>query len=127
MFGFSRFAEEQAGNLGAEIGILTSASIVILGVILWRQFRSVRDTSVVILLTLLAIGATYGVAGILRLEFNGAMNSIPILLLAIGVDYGLHVVLRYREELVNSGTEGRATMADFPAEARPWRSRREPS
>ena len=118
MFGFSRFAEEQAGNLGAEIGILTSASIVILGIILWRQFRSVRDTSVVILLTLLAIGATYGVAGILRLEFNGAMNSIPILLLAIGVDYGLHVVLRYREELVNSDTEGRATMADFPAEAR---------
>ena len=118
VFGFSRFAEEQAGNLGAEIGILTSASIVILGVILWRQFRSVRDTSVVILLTLLAIGATYGVAGILRLEFNGAMNSIPILLLAIGVDYGLHVVLRYREELVNSDTEGRATMADFPAEAR---------
>ena len=118
VFGFSRFAEEQAGNLGAEIGILTSASIVILGIILWRQFRSVRDTSVVILLTLLAIGATYGVAGILRLEFNGAMNSIPILLLAIGVDYGLHVVLRYREELVNSDTEGRATMADFPAEAR---------
>ena len=118
VFGFSRFVEEQAGNLGAEIGILTSASIAILGIILWRQFRSVRDTSVVIFLTLLAIGATYGVAGILRLEFNGAMNSIPILLLAIGVDYGLHVVLRYREVLVKSDTEGRATMADFPAEAR---------
>ena len=98
VFGFNRFAEEQSGNLGAEIGILTSASIVILGIILWRQFRSVRDTSIVIFLTLLAIGATYGVAGILKLEFNGAMNSIPILLLAIGVDYGLHVVLRYREE-----------------------------
>ena len=64
VFGFNRFAEEQAGNLGAEIGILTSASIVILGIILWRQFRSVRDTSIVIFLTLLAIGATYGVAGI---------------------------------------------------------------
>ena len=100
VFSFSRFVEEQAGNLGAEIGILTSASIAILGIILWRQFRSVRDTGVVIVLTLLAIGATYGVSGIMRLEFNGAMNSIPILLLAIGVDYGLHVVLRYREELV---------------------------
>ena len=31
VFSFSRFAEEQAGNLGAEIGILTSASIAILG------------------------------------------------------------------------------------------------
>ena len=118
VFGFSRFAEEQAGNLGAEIGILTSASIVILGIILWRQFRSLRDTGIVILLTLLAIGATYGVAGILKLEFNGAMNSIPILLLAIGVDYGLHVVLRYREELVNLDSEERETMAEFSAEAR---------
>tara|TARA_B110000211_G_scaffold140162_1_gene160203 strand:- start:102 stop:2822 length:2721 start_codon:yes stop_codon:yes gene_type:complete len=118
VFGFNRFAEEQAGNLGAEIGILTSASIVILGIILWRQFRSVRDTSIVIFLTLLAIGATYGVAGILKLEFNGAMNSIPILLLAIGVDYGLHVVLRYREELANLDSEGKETMADFSAEAR---------
>ena len=118
VFGFSRFAEEQAGNLGAEIGILTSASIVILGIILWRQFRSLRDTSIVIFLTLLAIGATYGVAGILKLEFNGAMNSIPILLLAIGVDYGLHVVLRYREELVNLNSEGKETMAEFSAEIR---------
>jgi len=118
VFGFSRFAEEQAGNLGAEIGILTSSSIVILGIILWRQFRSLRDTGIVILLTLLAIGATYGVAGILKLEFNGAMNSIPILLLAIGVDYGLHVVLRYREELVNLDSEERETMAEFSAEAR---------
>ena len=118
VFSFSRFVEEQAGNLGAEIGILTSASIAILGIILWRQFRSVRDTGVVIVLTLLAIGATYGVSGIMRLEFNGAMNSIPILLLAIGVDYGLHVVLRYREELVKGDSEGKATMADFSAEAR---------
>ena len=118
VFGFSRFAEEQAGNLGAEIGILTSASVIILGIILWRQFRSVRDTSVVILLTLLAIGATYGVSGIMRMEFNGAMNSIPILLLAIGVDYGLHVVLRYREELVKEDADGKTTMADFTAEAR---------
>ena len=118
VFGFSRFAEEQAGNLGAEIGILTSASIVILGIILWRQFRSLRDTSIVIFLTLLAIGATYGVAGILKLEFNGAMNSIPILLLAIGVDYGLHVVLRYREELVNLDSEGKETMAEFSSEIR---------
>ena len=46
------------------------------------------------------------------------MNSIPILLLAIGVDYGLHVVLCYREELVNMDSEGKETMADFSKEAR---------
>ena len=35
----------------------------------------------------------------MRLEFNGAMNSIPILLLAMGWTTAA-VVLRYREELV---------------------------
>jgi hypothetical protein len=65
VFSFSRFAEGQAGNIGAEIGMLTSASVIILGIILWRQFRSVRDTSIVIFLTLLAIAATYGVSGFL--------------------------------------------------------------
>ena len=53
--------------------------------------------------------------------FNAAMNSIPVLLLAIGVDYGLHVVLRIREEmqnLDNSDSIERKTMADFSYEAR---------
>ena len=67
---------------------------------------------------MLAIGATYGVAGILKLEFNGAMNSIPILLLYDRVDYGLHVVLLYREELVNLDSEGKETMAEFSSEIR---------
>ena len=119
VFSFARFEAEQAGNVGAEIGMLTSASILVLGIILWRQFRSVRDTGIVILLTLLAIAATYGVSGILKLEFNAAMNSIPILLLAIGVDYGLHVVLRYREELIKSdSSKEKESMAEFSSDVR---------
>ena len=62
---------------------------------------SKRDTANVLVLTVFAILATYGTAGLLTLlgvnmVFNAAMNSIPILLLAIGVDYGLHVVARIR-------------------------------
>jgi hypothetical protein len=121
VFSFSKFEEEQAGNVGAEIGMLTSASILVLAIILWWQFRSIRDTALVISLTLLAILATYGMAGIFRMEFNAAMNSIPILLLAIGVDYGLHVVLRYREELrriaKSSGME-KSSIRDLPKDLR---------
>ncbi len=101
--------------------MLTSASILVLAIILWWQFRSIRDTALVISLTLLAILATYGMAGIFRMEFNAAMNSIPILLLAIGVDYGLHVVLRYREELrriaKSSGME-KSSIRDLPKDLR---------
>ena len=56
-----------------------------------------------------------------KMVFNAAMNSIPILLLAIGVDYGLHVVARIREELQDqekADPQGRETLRDFSIEAR---------
>ena len=106
--------------------MLTSAAMVLLGVILWFNFRSVRETAYVLVLTVIAIAATYGLSGWLQfagldMTFNAAMNSIPVLLLAIGVDYGLHVVLRVREELTEEETrnpEGRVTLRDFDRAAR---------
>jgi len=125
-FSFSQFSEGANANLGKEIGMLTSAALLLLAIILWFNFRSVRDTAYVTTLTVLAIAATYGVSGWLQflgvnMVFNAAMNSIPVLLLAIGVDYGLHVVIRIREELSildsNDSIE-RKTIKDFSYEAR---------
>ena len=84
VFSFSEFQYAQNSNIGKEIAILTSLALVFLTVLLYIKFRSVRDTAYVIGLTVLAIAATYGAAGIFQLTFNAAMNSIPILLLAIG-------------------------------------------
>jgi hypothetical protein len=103
-FSFAQFAKNSSATVGKEIGILTSAAMLILGIILWFNFRSVRETMYVLSLTVTAILATYGLSGWLQfagvpMTFNAAMNSIPVLLLAIGVDYGLHVVIRIREEL----------------------------
>ena len=121
VFSFSDFQYEQSSNIGKEIGILTSLALVFLTVLLYIKFRSVRDTAYVIGLTVLAIMATYGAAGIFRLTFNAAMNSIPILLLAIGVDYGIHVVTRIREvmqEIEHEDPQGRVTLKDFDHEMR---------
>ena len=121
VFSFSDFQYEQSSNIGKEIGILTSLALVFLTVLLYIKFRSVRDTAYVIGLTVLAIMATYGAAGIFRLTFNAAMNSIPILLLAIGVDYGIHVVTRIREvmqEIERDDPQGRVTLKDFDHEMR---------
>ncbi len=126
VFSFSQFSTGQNENLGKELGILNSICLLLLGFILWTKFRSKRDTGNVLLLTVLAIAATYGVAGLItllgsKMEFNAAMNSIPILLLAIGVDYGLHVVARVREEMQNqelNDPQGRQTLRDFSLEAR---------
>ncbi len=125
-FSFAQFAENSSATIGKEIGMLTSAAMLLLGVILWFNFRSVRETAYVLILTVLAIAGTYGLSGWLQfagvnMTFNAAMNSIPVLLLAIGVDYGLHVVLRIREELKEEETRnpsGRVTLRDFDKESR---------
>ncbi len=121
VFSFSAFQYQQNSNIGKEIGMLTSLALLFLTVLLYIKFRSVRDTAYVIGLTILAIAATYGAAGIFRLTFNAAMNSIPILLLAIGVDYGIHVVTRIREvmqEMERDDPQGRTTLRDFDHELR---------
>ena len=126
VFSFSQLATGQNANIGKELGILNSVCLLLLGFILWTKFRSKRDTANVLILTVFAILATYGTAGLLTLlgvnmVFNAAMNSIPILLLAIGVDYGLHVVSRIREELIdeeNKNPKNRETLRDFGIEAR---------
>ena len=131
-FSFSQFSEGANANLGKEIGTLTSAALLLLAVILWFNFRSVRDTMFVTSLTVLAIVATYGLSGWLQffgvnMVFNAAMNSIPVLLLAIGVDYGLHVVIRIREELNildSKDSIERNTLRDFSYEARQLAVRR---
>lgn len=129
-FSFSQFGVGSTETLGAEIGILTSSAFFLLALILWFNFRSKRETAYVMVLTIFAIAATYGLSGWLEffgvnMIFNAAMNSIPVLLLAIGVDYGLHVVLRIREELKNSPEgESAETMRDFSVEARKLAIRR---
>ncbi len=125
-FSFAQFAENSSATIGKEIGMLTSAAMLLLGIILWFNFRSVRETAYVLFLTVIAIAATYGLSGWLQfagvdMTFNAAMNSIPVLLLAIGVDYGLHVVLRIREELSDEEArdpQGRKTLRDFDKQAR---------
>ena len=125
-FSFAQFAENSSATIGKEIGMLTSAAMLLLGIILWFNFRSVRETAYVLILTVVAIAATYGLSGWLQfagvnMTFNAAMNSIPVLLLAIGVDYGLHVVLRVREELKEEeqrNPQGRITLRDFDKSSR---------
>ena len=102
IFGFNRFTEASASASSKESPMLTSLAILLLGIILWTRFRSIRETMMVITCTALTIPITFGVASFLfKVTFNPAMFSIPVLVLAIGVDYGLHVVARYREEAVH--------------------------
>lgn len=123
VFSFSQFQQGQNANLGVELAILNSASLLILGSILYFTFRSFRDTAFVLGLTVFGILATYGTSGLLTkigvdMTFNAAMNSIPVLLLAIGVDYGLHVVKRVREEYLEESGDGSSRISALSEDAR---------
>ena len=123
VFSFSQFQQGQNANLGVELAILNSASLLILGSILYFTFRSFRDTAFVLGLTVFGILATYGTSGLLTkigvdMTFNAAMNSIPVLLLAIGVDYGLHVVKRVREEYLEESGDKASRISALGEEAR---------
>ena len=59
--------------------MLTSAALILLGIILWYNFRSIRETAYVLILTVIAIAATYGLSGWIQffginMTFNAAMN-----------------------------------------------------
>mgnify|MGYP001235815699 CR=1 FL=1 len=123
VFSFSQFQQGQNSNLGAELAILNSASLLILGSVLYFTFRSFRDTAFVLGLTVFGILATYGTSGLLTklgvdMTFNAAMNSIPVLLLAIGVDYGLHVVKRVREEYLEESGDSESMVTSLSEDAR---------
>ena len=80
-FSFSQFGVGSTETLGKEIGILTGSAFMLLSIILWFNFRSVRETAYVMVLTIFAIAATYGLSGWLQyfginMTFNAAMNSI---------------------------------------------------
>ena len=55
VFSYSQLLLGQNENLGRELGILNSVSLLILGSILWLSFRSKRDTGYVLGLTVLGL------------------------------------------------------------------------
>ena len=64
---FAHFANAQTAKVGAEIGQLLGMSVLLLTIILFTQFRTGRDTALVLVATILGILGTYGISGILNL------------------------------------------------------------
>ena len=64
IFGFNRFTEASASASSKESPMLTSLAILLLGIILWTRFRSIRETMMVITCTALTIPITFGVASV---------------------------------------------------------------
>jgi predicted RND superfamily exporter protein len=73
--------------------------ILVIGV-LFVTFRSPVDVSLTMFALMMAIVWSNGFASLLQFEPSFFAVIVPILLVGLGVDYGIHLVMRYREELV---------------------------
>jgi len=73
--------------------------VLVIGV-LFATFRSSTDVTLTMVALMMAIVWSNGFANLLQFEPSFFAVIVPILLVGLGVDYGIHLVMRYREELV---------------------------
>ena len=73
--------------------------ILVVGV-LFATFRSPVDVGLTMFALMMAIIWSNRFASLLQFEPSFFAVIVPILLVGLGVDYGIHLVMRYREELV---------------------------
>ena len=73
--------------------------VLVIGV-LFATFRSSTDVTLTMVALMMAIIWSNGFANLLQFEPSFFAVIVPILLVGLGVDYGIHLVMRYREELV---------------------------
>jgi len=73
--------------------------VLVIGV-LGATFRSRADVTLTMFALMMAIIWANGFANLLQFEPSFFAVIVPILLVGLGVDYGIHLVMRYREELV---------------------------
>ena len=73
--------------------------VLVIGV-LFATFRSSLDVTLTMVALLLAIIWSNGFASFLDFEPSFFAIIVPILLVGLGVDYGIHLIMRYREDLI---------------------------
>ncbi len=86
--------------------------ILVIGV-LFVTFRSPVDVGLTMFALMMAIIWSNGFASLLQFEPSFFAVIVPILLVGLGVDYGIHLVMRYREELVEDWNIDKASSSSI--------------
>ena len=86
--------------------------VLVIGVLL-ATFRSPVDVGLTMFALMMAIIWSNGFASLLQFEPSFFAVIVPILLVGLGVDYGIHLVMRYREELVEDWNIDKASSSSI--------------
>ena len=81
-------------------GQLFGLVIILVIAVLLVTFRSPLDVTLTMVALMMAIIWSNGFASLLNFEPSFFAVIVPILLVGLGVDYGIHLIMRYREELI---------------------------
>jgi len=86
--------------------------VLVIGV-LFATFRSPLDVTLTMVALLLAIIWSNGFASFLDFEPSFFAIIVPILLVGLGVDYGIHLIMRYREDLIEEWDINKASASSI--------------
>jgi len=92
--------------------LLALVVVLVIGVLL-ATFRSYLDVTLTMIALLLAIIWSNGFASFLDFEPSFFAIIVPILLVGLGVDYGIHIIMRYREDLIDEWDINKASASSI--------------
>ena len=92
--------------------LLVLVVVLVIGVLL-ATFRSYLDVTLTMIALLLAIIWSNGFASFLDFEPSFFAIIVPILLVGLGVDYGIHIIMRYREDLIDEWDINKASTSSI--------------
>ncbi|MCI0497521.1 MAG: MMPL family transporter [Thermoplasmata archaeon] len=88
---------------GATMEFLLMMVFVLIIAILLLTYRSILDTVISLMALMFAITWMNGLGVLMGLTFSTMYDAVPIMLMGLGIDYAIHLVMRYREERVQTG------------------------
>ena len=83
----------------ADLGKLIPLVIILVMVVLWFSFKSLRGVFLPLSTVLISTTWTLGIMSLLKIPLTIASDAIPVLLIAIGSAYGIHMLSKYNEDV----------------------------
>ncbi len=96
----------------ADAFLAATAGLLLVALLIWADFRSLRDVAFCLLPLLVGIFWMLGLMAALGLKANFMNIFVSTMIIGIGVDYGVHVIHRYREIEREGGVELGAGLAE---------------
>lgn len=81
-----------------DLSRLFPLSAVLIALVLYLAFRSLRGVLLPLVTVLLSVVWTIGFMGFTGIPFSQVAAIIPVMLISVGSAYGIHVLARYEEE-----------------------------